>query len=286
MGRAFRAVVPVILLALGVGCGGRQELGGSGNEARTEVFASELSELLPGNTLHLVEVNGWADLEFFAGGRLAAENHAGERESGFWRIDDENRLCLRFRKWGHGDPTCYEVSRSEETYYFSSGGAIWKKGRIRSGNSGRSAAVHRPEVGKRKAAPMEKQEREAVSAPEPLRPALEPLPSPYLRQDNLALYRDMARHCPGCRLDNIDLAGADLAGAVLAGAQLVDADLTGANLKGANLKGAVLRGALLRRADLTGADLAGADLRGADLTEALLNRVELGGALTENAKGL
>ena len=88
--------------------------------------------------------------------------------------------------------------------------------------------------------------------------------SPAVSADNPDHVRQLraTRSCPGCNLENADLAGlnaelGDLHNAILRGAALYKA-----TLRGANLAGAVFTGA-----DLSGADLTGA--RGANLTGAV-----------------
>lgn len=107
------------------------------------------------------------------------------------------------------------------------------------------------------------------------------------------------------RLAEADLRGADLTGATLkqadlsraqcGGTRFERADLSQARLAGTTLRNAILTSAVLRGADLTGADLTdaecdGAELDGADLfdvqaNDALLARLQSGGAGADTPEG-
>ena len=116
--------------------------------------------------------------------------------------------------------------------------------------------------------------------------------NPALAADAEPLMRLLdSRSCPGCRLQDADLAQADLRDARLQGAQLQRANLSGARLDGANLRGTdlsftSLAGASLRGTDLRGAILNGTDLRQADLSGALLDAGALSRSHWEQARGV
>lgn len=261
-----------------------------------KLSATDLSALVPGHTLHMQGYGVEADVEIRENGKLTAKNSEGEKDEGRWSIDDQDRLCIEFRKWSYGDKKCYEIYQlGDEFLQFTVKG-------VRAGtftvNGGRlqNATDSKPaEKLSRDVVVEDRSEAVPEAEPPPPPPSYAPprtssdLPPPddaQVQQDLRFLHRQMAKDCPGCNLAAVNLEGADLVRANLPGADLTNANFSKANLKLANLKGATLVGANLSGANLAGADLAGADLFGADLTGANLQRANLKGANLEAAQGV
>ena len=100
-----------------------------------------------------------------------------------------------------------------------------------------------------------------------------------------------SRHCPACKLNDVDLTHADLRDANLKGAYLRQANLGQARLDGADLSGSdlsftSLQGASLRGSDLRNSRLLGTDLRRTDLTGALLDTNALDKSHWDGAQGV
>lgn len=107
-----------------------------------------------------------------------------------------------------------------------------------------------------------------------------------VRAENLEHTRTLlaTKQCAGCDLSNAGLVYADLANANLRGANLQGANLSRANLVGADLTGANLTAATLYGANLTGARLDNANLTVTDLRDTYLSGVSFAGALMNNVQ--
>lgn len=280
----------VFLSLLLSGCGARQ-LDKAINEGASRIEGEAIRSLVMGNTMNMEGFNYSARVEIFDDGTLRAVNSENDKESGRWYIDDDDRLCIKFHKWNHGDLTCHAVYGSGETY------RLFTENGIQSG-SFMVAEGTAPPPQKKKSRDRDRRNEKTVRPPSPQpeqaaepvqheSPTTAPAALPFPEKEEFAsrdlqfFYRDTAKNCPGCTLDKVDLAGASLVRAKLAGAKLKAANLKGADLQQADLKGADLRGADLAGANLAGADLAGADLTGAILRGANFRRTNLKGALID-----
>jgi hypothetical protein len=249
------------------------------------MLSADLERIVSGNTLYMYEYDSNATVKFFKNGGLLGKNNHGTASKGKWYINGNDKLCLTFKKWGHGDLICYSVYQIGDEYrQFSPGGLL----------AGSFTVVS-------DIAP-DNSDQEADETAEPVDPSAISIPavvsapgtSPSLLPEKEAIAKqehttastvEKARNCPGCDLQKANLADANLTKAVLPGANLTGANLQGATLKMANLKGATLKGADLSNANLAGADLAGADLTGADLTGTELFGTTLKGATLDGVIG-
>lgn len=223
----------------------------------TILTAPQLSKLVDGSSISMEGYGQTASVEFNQNGSLKGSNRTGEKDTGQWKIT-ENELCLRFKKWGSGDVNCYQVVEREGGKYelFNRKGMpvydlnVVTPGEVSTQSKSLPIATDTPP-------PSGSANQQAQ--PEPI------LVSPHAADDINYIIRHNAQDCPGCNLAHANLSGQSLVGANLQGANLTEADLSHANLRRANLKGANLY-----RANLRGTDLAGADLTGANMTEATL----------------
>lgn len=297
--RSFFALLLIFLLA---GCASPKDADVSEGTATPgrKLTGDEIYELLADKTMILNEYGQKARIEMYANGTLLAEKGSMEKNEGIWQAR-EDKLCIRFRRWGYGDELCHEVIKVDDEYrQFTPSGVLASRFTVTEGVknepprkttriSGKDKVPDRAKV--RRAAPdtpdvLVEEPAEESSSPDIQEPAARSRDPQTYKSDLRLIYRDMSQNCPGCNLPNLDLAGASIPHANLAGANLPQANFNKANLKWANLKGAILTGSDLRGADLSGADLAGADLGGADLTGAILNKTNLRGAIIDSAIGL
>lgn len=261
----------------------------------TKITGAELIELLSDNTIAIHEYGETATIEMYGNGKMYAVKSKTEKNDGNWSTEND-KLCLRFKRWGFGDEICYNVFRKGEEYnmYTESG--------IKSSYFTITKGVKRGQTGK--GAPSEQKQpakrASATASPDVVveEQAAPPVSTPTIQETNLAsnpqaasrdlgmIYRGMSQNCPGCNLQGANLAEASLMRANLAGANLTNANFVKANLKWANLKGANLTSADLSGANLAGANLAGANLERADLTGANLEQTNLRGATITGAIGL
>ena len=258
----MRVSYPTIFLAALLflsGCGAK-DIEIAADNGAVSVPKAEISSLVAGSTITLQGYDDDATATFHGNGKISAKNSLGERNDGFWKIDPDNRLCIKFQRWGHGDTTCYEVYRQGEAFI------LFHKGIKRYDMTIVAQNIEGPSPGqnlKKQGDRMEDRGEQATRRQEQS-PALPVLVSQQSQEDINATQRQLARNCQGCNLRKADLQDADLSNAELAGANLAEADLRHANLRRANLQGANLY-----KADLTGADLRGANLMGANLQDAI-----------------
>ena len=92
-----------------------------------------------------------------------------------------------------------------------------------------------------------------------------------------------ARGCQGCNLNGADLSDQNRAGAKLRQAQLEDADLSNSNFRVAYFTCANLTGADLSNSNFEYANFVDANLSGVDFSGANLKRVDLSGAIIDDA---
>lgn len=265
-------------------------------EGGKRLTATELSTLVAGNTLRMKGYDTTAKVECFSTGKLAGTNSDGVYSTGRWKVDEKDRLCLRFQRLGGSDDSCSIVFQVGDEYrQFTDNGALVNTFTVVPGNSREAAGS--PSLSTTTHSSSAAGQRQPAPAPTPVAaPSSEPAssfrysppPPPeehHADTDIRFFYLEMARNCPGCNLAAIELEEANLIGANLAGADLRKANLRKANLQQANLRGANLSGINLTDANLAAADLAGANLSGADLTGANLTRAKLTGANLEGVKG-
>jgi len=243
-----------LLLAQCVGLNGKP----AALEGLKTLTATQLRELVDGSSISMNGYGQTATVEFNQDGSLSGSNRGGEKDSGQWKVM-EDELCLRFKKWGAGDVNCYRVVEREGKKYelFNRKGMPTYDLIVVSPGEKPTPATTTPPAQTVNASPSAA--ASPASAPAPVQA------SPHAADDVDFIIRHNAQNCPGCNLAHAKLSGQTLVGANLQGANLTEADLSHANLRRANLKGANLY-----RADLRGADLAGADLTGANMTEAIL----------------
>ena len=286
-----------MLLFLVAGCGTKEtknalEKPPAGEGPR--ITGAELTELLSDNTISIHEYGDTAIIEMYGNGKMYAVKTKNEKNEGVWSTD-EDKLCLKFKRWGFGDKICYDVFRKDEKYnlYTATG--------IKSSYFTIAKGVKRGQTGKNAASAQKQPAKRATATASPdvvVEEPAAPVSTPTIQETSQAanpeaasrdlgmIYRGMSQNCPGCNLQGANLAEASLIRANLAGANLTRANLVKANLKWANLKGANLTSADLSGANLAGADLAGANLERADLTGANLEQANLRGTAIEGAIGL
>ena len=288
-----------LLLFLVAGCGIMQEETSTSEKtpagAGTKITGAELIDLLSDNTISIHEYGETAIIAMYASGKMYAEKSKTEKNDGTWATEDD-KLCLRFKRWGFGEEICYDVFRKGEEYHLYTESGIKSSyftitPGVKERPAEKSAASKRRQPSRRTAATTSPD----VVVEEPIAP---PVSTPTIQETNQGsspqaanrdlgmIYRGMSQNCPGCNLQGANLAEASLIRANLAGANLTNATLVKANLKWANLKGANLTSADLSGANLAGADLAGANLERADLTGANLEQANLRGATITGAIGL
>ncbi len=230
------------------------------------ISGHDLRALLSGSTIKSEGYGEEARITFSNNGRLSAINLDKEKDTGTWQVDDQERLCLKFKKWGQGDKICYRVYKEDGEYKeFNDSGILAYTFTVLTPGGTFKEGISFDNSGGDKTATQDTKESPATAAmPQP----------PASPADINFIIRQNAHDCPGCNLAKAQLAGADLNDANLQGANLIYADLSGSSLRRADL-----RGANLYRANLKGADLSGADLTGANLTEANLQNTILNGVI-------
>ncbi|MDG4475032.1 pentapeptide repeat-containing protein [Thiovibrio frasassiensis] len=286
-----------LLLFLVAGCGLIKDTTSTPEKSSiregTKVTGAELLDLLNDNTISLHEYGETATIEMYSNGKMYAVKSKTEKNDGRWSTEND-RLCLKFMRWGFGDEICYDVFRKGEEYH------LYTESGIRASYFTVNPGVKRGPADKKSSATRKRSSTRATTSPDVVveeQPA-KPVSTPTIQESNQTaspqaasrdlgmIYRGMSQNCPGCNLQGANLAEASLLRANLAGANLSNATLVKANLKWANLKGANLTSADLSGANLAGADLAGANLERADLTGANLEQANLRGATITGAIGL
>lgn len=287
-------LLQVMLLLFLSGCGAKeakvaQDKAPVGDGTR--ITGAQLLELLSGNTISIHEYGETAIIEMYGNGGMYAVKSKTEKNDGKWSTEND-RLCLKFQRWGFGDKICYDVFRKGEEYnlYTNTG--------LKSSYFTITSGVKRGPTGKGTPSAPKQSVSRATASPDVVEVQTPPAATPTIQEtyqgagpqtagrDLGMIYRSMSQNCPGCNLKGVNLAEAGLMRANLAGADLTNANLGKANLKWANLKGANLTGADLSGANLAGADLAGANLERADLTGANLDQTNIRGAAINGAIGL
>ncbi len=269
----------------------------------TPLAAEAIFTLVNGNTLHLVSSGVDAHAFHSSDGTVTVSSATtANHDSGTWDIKSDDKFCIKFDVWFHGDVNCYSVYKEEgrDSYLlFTDNGALAYTAVASTGNSqhikvntkkGKGATFVRGNMG------QEQETAPPHSAPAQPKPPVKTAGPGASSKEIGYTVKNMAKDCPGCNLKGADLRKASLIGANLKGADLSGADLSRANLRRANLEGADLTGATLlscnlpganlKDADLSGADLTGSNLIQADLTDATLTNTILENTLQEGVKGL
>jgi hypothetical protein len=271
------------------------------HSGKLPLTSRQLFDTVTANSLHFEAVDFDATLFFNKDGTLAAIDRLKNRDIGKWDISSANQLCVKYRVWYYGDTKCYTVipSGSEGKYtLFTENGARYCTAEfIESDPYNLSRQL--------KKSKKKKYLREKFAGPSPgfgstsFPQENSVFQSSIAKTETAGKKRDdlikLARNCPDCNLQGVNLRNANLIGANLKGANLTGADLSGANLRradltGANLAGArlvatSLAGAVLTEADLSNADLTGSNLIKAKLNNAVLDGTILDGANLESAEG-
>ena len=299
MNAQFRyfSLVLAIFLFLVAGCGTKEATVAPAGEG-TRITGAKLIDLLSGNTISIHEYGDTAIIEMYDNGKMYAVKSKTEKNDGKWSTEND-KLCLKFKRWGFGDEICYDVFRKGEQYNLYTESGIKSSyftitQGVKRGQTGKSAAGSERQPNKRATATATATASPDVMVEEQAAPVSTPsiqetyqTSTPQAASRDLGMiYRGMSQNCPGCNLQGANLAEASLMRANLAGANLTNANLVKANLKWANMKGANLTSADLSGANLAGADLAGANLERADLTGANLEQTNLRGATINGAIGL
>jgi hypothetical protein len=238
-------------------------------EGKNQLSKEQLEDGVAGKKIRLEAIDFDANVEFLPNGTLAGTQRDGTRDRGKWSVSEDNLLCIKFSKWYFGDLRCYQVFNDLNSQFvlFTSNGARYYTATVT--NTSIAAGD----------APMKK------STPSMQSPPARTISTPEENRDRIIR---LARNCPDCNLQNVDLSRANLIGAKLSGADLSGADLSGSNLRRADLSGANLTRAKLVQANMPGADLTdcnlkGADLSGANLTRAIVHGTDFTGAITKGA---
>ncbi len=250
----------------------------------TQLKASDIFNLVSGNTLKLSAYDFDGTVYFSVQGGMAGLDNEAQKDTGRWDIKDTDQLCLKFQNWYYGDLRCYFVALDRERNlisFFTSNGAAYYSGSVSEGDT----LDLEPQIKSKKPSSFIRSTLAGESSvPGEPREAAEAVTDQSgtagksLAIEASSTLRQLAQKCNDC-----NLSGADLKEAVLVKAELERADLSGADLRYANLRrarlaGANLSGAKLNHANLPGADLRGCDLRGADLSGANLLLADFTGA--------
>lgn len=281
--RTFVVTLPLLFLLAACGT---KALDTTLAEGGRKLSADEISNLVGGNTLRMQDYGLEATVECFLDGKLAGANSKNSKTTGRWQLDEQGRLCLRYKRLGGVDDFCYAVYKVGDQYrQITDNGAMAGSFTVQEGNSrdavgaSFSPAKKYPSRTSGSSA-MSSSRQESLPSYRPVEP-----PELHTETDIRFFHLEMAQNCPGCNLAGVDLEGARLQDANLPGADLRGASLQQSNLRRANLRGANLAGADLSGANLAGANLSGANLADADLTDANLTRTDLSGANLTDVKG-
>lgn len=302
--RFFFLIQLMLLIFLVQGCApvNQNQIIASG---KIPLTSRQLFDLVSNNSLHLEAVDFDATLFFNTDGTLAAIDRLKNRDVGKWDISSENQLCIKYRTWYYGDTKCYRVfpagTGGKYTLFTENGARYCTAEFLTADPYNLSQQLGKPKgkqylreqfVRKNGSPVFNTSSRKEKNG----KTETKNIPSKRQTKNNKRddLIR-IARNCPDCNLEGINLKdarliganlkGANLAGADLSGANLRRADLTGANLTGARLVATSLAGAVLIDADLSNADLTGSNLIKAKLNNAVLNGTILDGANLESAEG-
>jgi len=232
----------------------------------TKLSGHEIRELLTGSTVKSQGYGQEAEIKYLGNGNLSAKNKDNDKDVGVWQVDNNEMLCIKFRKWGQGDKLCYWLYKEGREYkQFNKSGILAYSFTIteQGGSKFQEGVTFTDQKSKTvsettSASPQNTATRISVPA-QPISP-----------EDLKFIVRKTARNCPGCNLAHAQLSGANLLNANLEGANLTGADLSGTVLRHANLEGANLYKTNLRGANLSGANLTGANLTDADMADANL----------------
>lgn len=260
--RSFHAALLITALLLFTGCGSK-DLQVAQDNGAVQVKGSEARQILLGSEISLQGYSDDASATFHPNGKITAKNSEGEANDGLWKIDQLDRLCLKFKRWGHGDKICYTLYRNGDNYLlFNKEIKVYDLTIINQNfeqPEPPQARTHRQPSTAQSDIPGD-QTTHPISQQDPLPTVI----TQQSKEDISTTIRELAQNCPGCNLRRAFLRGANLSGAILAGANLAEADLRDSNLRRADLKGANLY-----KANLTGADLKGANLTGANLQDVI-----------------
>jgi len=254
-------ILPLLFLG---GCGSK-DLQTATEQGATQVMAQEARNILSGSKVTLKGYDDDATATFHPNGKISAKNSQDLRNDGIWKIDDQDRLCLKFKRWGHGDKLCYTIYRRGDEYLlFNKSIKLYDLTIINQNfEQPKARKTSSSTSNRQQAAPARTDSPAAANTPGT--PTYSPVVvTPQDKEDISSTIREIAKNCQGCNLRKAYLRDADLSNAELAGANLAEADLRNANLRRANLQGANLF-----RANLTGADLRGANITGANLQETI-----------------
>ncbi len=266
-----------VLLGIAVavwGCG-TENLNTAVENGAKKLSGHDIRILLTNSTVKSTGYGEEAEIKYLQNGKLSAKNNDQEKDTGLWQIDNQERLCLKFKNWGQGDKICFQVYQEGKEYkQFNTSGLLAYTFTVT--EQGRQF-----QEGISYTAPKTKETAQAINKDTDFTSTQGSLDSspPKSPTDIHFIIKQHAQNCPGCNLAKAELAGANLLNANLEGANLAEANLRDALLRRANLKGANLY-----KSNLQGADLSGADLTGANLTDAILTGARLTGTKLPAAK--
>lgn len=252
-----------------------------------KLTASQLVQLVEGNTLFLHSPEEDSYLYFDPSSRVFGKDIYANKDNGKWDVSEDGHLCFKMQNWWFGDLKCYRVFSREEksTYHLANSADVLEYSAEQLTGDAQNlytATLKKKRSFRKSARNTEQREsappQQAVSDNSPHYAT----PSPN-SGDSKATVKWIAKDCPGCNFGYADLKKAELVAARLRGADLHHADLQMANLRRADLQDADLHKANLKFANLPGANLKGADLREANLYGANLIRADLTGANLEGA---
>jgi hypothetical protein len=258
----WHASILFIFLALNLSACGSKDVTRIVAKGGEQIKVSEIHTLFAGSKVKMIGYKEDADLILHLNGRVSAQNTNDEKNDGIWSVDEQDRFCLKFKRWGGGDKLCYEVYKLDNEYIFFQKNSKRYTVTITENNFEIPQTPSESKgTGKKEQMAREPQSLENTSSSMVAKESSSPAElTPQSRQEIGVVIRELAQNCPGCNLIKANLTGANLSHANLAGANLAEADLRFANLRRANLKGANLY-----KADLTGADIGGIELEGANL---------------------
>ena len=251
-------------------------------DGQSPISSKELFELVADNSLHLASVDFDGTFYFQKDGYLSGRDLLNNLDTGKWDISSDDLLCMKFKIWYYGDTKCYSVFRDQKPdsfIFFTENGARYYSAEYLAADPQNLAKqIHKRDKKKFLRGQLAQEVQTDNSPDSENIPPSPTSPPSFSEEDKTLTMAHLARNCPDCNLEGVDLKKARLVEANLVGANLSGADLSGANLRRANLTGANLSGAKLITTNLSGAILINCNLSNADFTGSNLIKAKLTGA--------